>query len=151
MANLKFGGEEEFAAPPHELFRRLTDLDALAASIPDLVTSQPIDERTLEAVVRPGFSFLRGTLKMRITFPELEPTTKAKMLINAQGIGVTMGVVSLMQLTSSAVGTKLTWEAEVTELKGLVSTLSGGLIKAAAEQVIRHGWSQLHKQLENKG
>ena len=34
MANLKFGGEEEFAAPPHELFRRLTDLDALAASIP---------------------------------------------------------------------------------------------------------------------
>lgn len=62
-----------------------------------------------------------------------------------------MGVVSLMQLASSAVGTKLTWEAEVTELKGLVSTLSGGLIKAAAEQVIRHGWSQLHKQLENKG
>jgi carbon monoxide dehydrogenase subunit G len=104
MANLKFGGEEEFAAPPHELFRRLTDLDALAASIPDLVTSsQRIDERTLEAVVRPGFSFLRGTLKMRITFPELEPTTKAKMLISAQGIGVTMGVVSLMQLRSSAV------------------------------------------------
>ena len=109
-----------------------------------------VDERTVDCVVRPGFSFLRGTLKLRIAFTEFEPTTKAAMLINAQGIGLTMAAVTKMQLAPTGEGTKLAWQAEVTELKGLVATVSGGLIKAAAEQLIRHGWGEMHKRLGAK-
>jgi carbon monoxide dehydrogenase subunit G len=145
--NLQFSGQEHFNAPPHEVFRFLTDIDSLTASIPDLVSSQRVDDRTVDCVVKPGFSFLRGTLKMRIAFVDFEPTSKATMLINAQGIGLTMGAVTKMQLAPTGEGTRLDWQAEVTELKGLVATLSGGLIKAAAEQVIRHGWGQMHKRL----
>lgn len=150
MAKLQFSGEEHFAAPPHEVFRHLTDVDSLTASIPDLVSAQRVDERTVDCVVRPGFSFLRGTLKLRIAFTEFEPTSQATMLINAQGIGLTMGAVTKMQLAPTGEGTRLDWQAEVTELKGLVATVSGGLIKAAAEQVIRHGWSQMHQRLSGK-
>ncbi len=70
-APLTFGGEESFAAPPERLFGLLTDLDGLADTIPDLVSSHRVDDRTLECVVRPGFSFLRGTMRVTIRLGEL--------------------------------------------------------------------------------
>src|SRR4051812_43830427 len=70
---LTFGGEETFSVPPERLFAALTDLDQLTKIIPDLVSSERIDERTLKCVVRPGFSFLRGTLKLQISIIDRQP------------------------------------------------------------------------------
>jgi carbon monoxide dehydrogenase subunit G len=147
MATLQFGGEELFLAPPDKVYALLTDLDGLGASIPDLVSAQRVDERTLNCTVRPGFSFLRGTMKLKITLDELAPPTQATLRIDSQGIGVAMKVVSRMSLEPDGAGTKLTWSADVPEMKGLVATVSPGLVKAAAEQVIRHGWKQMHVRL----
>lgn len=152
MAVLQFGGEERFVAAPEKVYALLTDLDGLGASIPDLVSAQRVDERTLNCTVRPGFSFLRGTMKLKITLDELTPPpenvpSKATLRIDSQGIGVAMKVVSRMTLEPDGTGTKLTWSADVPEMKGLVATVSPGLVKAAAEQVIRHGWKQMHERL----
>ena len=38
-------------------------------------------------------------------------------------------------------------DARVDELKGLISAVSPGLIKAAADQVIRHAWTAVRKAL----
>lgn len=152
MANMEFEGEETFAAPRERVYALLVDLDALPASIPDLTSSKKVDDRTLEAVVRPGFSFLRGTMKLRFTLDELTPTTHAVLKIDASGIGVSMKVASRMQLSDATApdgspATKLVWKAEVSDLKGLVATVSPGLVRAAADQVVRNGWSQLHAKL----
>lgn len=147
MPALQFGGEEQFAAPREKVFALLTDLDGLGASIPDLVAAKRVDDRTLECTVRPGFSFLRGTMKLRITLDELAPPSAAVMKIDSSGIGVSMKIVSRMTLTPEAAGTKLTWQADVSEMKGLVATVSPGLVTAAADQVVRHGWKQLHDRL----
>jgi carbon monoxide dehydrogenase subunit G len=152
MATLQFGGEERFAADPKRVYALLTDLDGLGSSIPDLVSAERVDERTLQCVVRPGFSFLRGTMKLKIGLDELASPDEsgqgsATLKIDASGIGVAMKVVSLMKLEPDGAGTKLTWSASVPEMKGLVATVSPGLVKAAADQVIRHGWKQMHERL----
>lgn len=147
MTTLQFGGEERFVASPEKVYELLTDLEGLGASIPDLVKAERVDERTLNCTVRPGFSFLRGTMKLKITLDELAPPSQALLKIDAQGIGVAMKVVSRMTLEPDADGTKLIWNAEVPEMKGLVATVSPGLVKAAADQVIRHGWKQMHERL----
>ena len=108
MPALQFGGEEQFAAPPEKVFALLTDLDGLGASIPDLVAAKRVDDRTLECTVRPGFSFLRGTMKLRITLDELAPPSATVMKIDSSGIGVAMKIVSRLTLTPDAAGTKLT-------------------------------------------
>ena len=148
MADLRFDGEERFGAPPERVFALLTDLDRLGTSIPDRVSSERVDERTLNAVVRPGFSFLRGTMKLRVTLEELNPPTSAVMRIDSQGIGVSMQVESRMTLTPDGDGTKVVWQSNVTQMKGLVATISPGLVRAAAEQVVQSGWKQLHEQLD---
>jgi carbon monoxide dehydrogenase subunit G len=144
---LEFGGEERFAAPPEKLFALLTDLDAMAATIPDLVSSEKVDERTMKCVVRPGFSFLRGTMRLTITLGEVTEPSCAAMSVAAQGIGVGMNVASQLNISADGAGSRLDWKARIEELKGLISAVSPGLITAAADQVIRHAWGQVRKQL----
>ncbi len=143
----QFGGEEHFAATPERLYAQLTDLDAMMKTVPDLVSAERVDERSMRAVVRPGFSFLRGTLKLVISLTDTQPPSAAAMTIAAQGIGVSMRVVSHLQIAGAGTGSKLTWDAQLAEVKGLAAALSPSLIKAAADQVIRHAWTQVRKQL----
>jgi carbon monoxide dehydrogenase subunit G len=144
---IEFGGEETFRAAPEALYALLTNLDAMAVTIPDLVSAERVDERTLKCVVRPGFSFLRGTMKLAIALGDTTPLERATMNVTAQGIGVGMNVISRLAIAPEGTGSKLTWSAEVAELKGLIAAVSPGLISAAADQVIRHAWSQVREQL----
>ena len=146
-ATNEFGGEERFAATPEKLYGLLTNLDAMSATIPDLVSSERVDERTLKCVVRPGFSFLRGTMKLTLTLGDTLPPSSAAMTVSAQSIGVAMDVASQLSISPEGAGSRLLWTARIEKLKGLISAVSPGLIKAAADQVIRHAWSQVRKQL----
>ncbi len=146
-APIEFGGEETFAAPPEKLYGLLTDLDAMAATIPDLESSEKVDDNTLKCVVRPGFSFLRGKMKLSISLGETNPPEHAGMNVTASGIGVGMDVVSQLDISPEGAGSRLTWSARVDNRKGLISAVSPTLIKGAADQVIRHAWQQVRKQL----
>ncbi len=143
----EFGGEESFASPPEHVYALLTDLDAMAGTIPDLVSSEKVDGRTLKCVVRPGFSFLRGTLKLTIQLAECLPSQQAAMNVEAQGIGVGMRVASELSIVPEDAGSRLLWRARVVERKGLLAAVSPSLIRGAADQVIRHTWSAVRKRL----
>ncbi|MBI3837971.1 MAG: hypothetical protein HY288_08565 [Planctomycetia bacterium] len=117
MANqiTEFGGEERFAASPEKLYELLTNLDAMASSIPDLVSAEKVDGRTMKCVVRPRFSFLRGTMRLTITLaeaseprldqsrrrpghsPRLEPGSQATRRVNKPRIFATKFRLARMQ------------------------------------------------------
>lgn len=143
----EFGGQEQFRASPEALFGLLTNLDAMAATIPDLVSAEKVDDRTLKCVVRPGFSFLRGTMKLNLSLGETVAPERATMHVDAQGIGVGMKVVSQLAIAPRDGGSQLDWSASIVERKGLIAAVSPSLIKAAADQVIRHAWQQVRATL----
>ncbi|HEX4149407.1 MAG TPA: SRPBCC domain-containing protein [Pirellulales bacterium] len=147
---LEFGGTETFAAPPERVFNTLTDLDGLAALIPDLVSSERSGPDALNCVVRPGFSFLRGTLKLKIEVAELVPPQRATMRVAAQGIGVAIRIESNLGIEPVPEGSRLIWAARIVEMKGLVATLSPALVRAAADQVIRHAWQQVGEKVSRQ-
>lgn len=144
---MQFGGEERFDVPPRTLFDQLTDLDAMASTIPDLVSSERSGPDTLKCVVRPGFSFLRGTMKLQISIGDLQAPEKATMRVDAQGIGISMRLESHLNIVPDGAGSLLKWDAQVLEMKGLISTVSPGLVKAAADQVVRMAWEGVRKKM----
>lgn len=144
---IEFGGEERFAASPERVYAQLTDLDAMAALIPDLVSSERVDERTLKCVVRPGFSFIRGTLRMTVALGDCQAPHQAAMNVAGQGIGMSMQVASQLKIEADGDGSRLDWTARVEQLKGLVAAVSPGLISGAADQVIKHTWDKLRASL----
>ena len=145
--SLEFGGQEVFGAPPERVFAALTDLDGLARIIPDVESSARPDENTLTCVVRPGFSFLRGTLNLTVTAQDVRPPEWADMRTVAKGIGTQITIESKLELTAHGSGSQLNWQAEITERKGLVAAVSTALVKAAADQVIRQAWANVRKEL----
>lgn len=144
---IEFGGLERFAAGAERLYALVTDLGAMAGTIPDLVSTEAADERTLKCVVRPGFSFLRGTLRLTIALADCQPPDRAAMNVEAQGIGLSMRVASQLQIAREGDGARLAWTARIEDLRGLISAVSPALIRAAADQVIRHTWSEVRKKL----
>ena len=143
----EFGGEERFAADAARLFDALTHLDSLAAGIPDLISSEKVDERTLKCVVKPGFSFLRGTLKLTIAIAELKPPGEAVMKIAGQGIGAAIAIDSRLEIEPAGAGSLLKWHAQIATASGLLAAVPSGLVKAAAEETMRRAWRQVRVQL----
>ncbi|HQU41168.1 MAG TPA: SRPBCC domain-containing protein [Pirellulales bacterium] len=147
MTGTQFGGEEAFQADPQRLFATLTDLDTLAASIPDLVSAERPDPQTLKCVVKPRFSFLRATLRMTIRLSDLDPPRSAKMHIASEGIGVSMQITSSLNIENEGTGSRLRWTATIDRVGGLMATVPAGLVKGAADQVIRQAWQQVRVKL----
>lgn len=148
MMNLpEFGGEELFGAAPERVFAAVTDLDVLADTIPDLVSSERPDARTLKCVVKPRFSFLRATLRLTITLEDLRPPQSARMHIAGQGIGASIEVSSSLTMEAEGSGSRLRWTARIERTGGLMATVPSGLLKGAADQVIRQGWQQVRERL----
>ncbi len=146
-AAIEFGGEEHFDTTPDRLYAVLTDLDIVANNIPDLKSSERVDERTLRCVVRPGFAFIRGTMKLTITMDELNPPESATMRIDAKGIGAKFRVESHFEISSDGAGSLLKWKADIPQMSGLVATISPALLRGAADQVIRQGWEKTRLSL----
>jgi 2-furoyl-CoA dehydrogenase large subunit len=146
--DLTFGGEEVFAAPVERVFALVTDLDALVRVLPDVESSERVDERTVRCVVRPGVSFLRGKLTTTITLADVVANESAVLRLDSKGIGVQIGVEATLQFAPHDGGSKLTWQAKVTRRTGLVAAVSSGLIRGAAQQTIRRGWENARAMLE---
>jgi carbon monoxide dehydrogenase subunit G len=144
---LEFGGEEIFSAPPERLFSVVTDLATLAATIPDLVSSERPNPQTLKCVVKPKFSFLRATMRLTITLSDVEPPRSATMHIAAEGIGASMQVASSLTIEPEGSGSRMIWRAKIERMGGLMATVPGGLVKGAADQVIRQAWQQVREKL----
>lgn len=144
-------GEETFNAPPARVYAALTDLDDLAKNIPDVQSSSKVDDRTLQCTVRPGFSFIRGTLKCKIHLAETRPSEFVKIAVTASGIGMGMEIESRLNIVPVDGGakSKLVYEAQVMSRSGLVSAVPSGLIQGAADKTIKEGWDKLRQRVES--
>lgn len=143
-----FGGQEVFNAAPDKVFAFLTNVDEMAKTIPDLVSAEKVDDRTLKCVVKPGFSFLRSTMRLTVT---MEPDAAAKtavMRVKADGLGVGMQTESHLKVTGTGAESKVDWTAQVTEMRGLISLVGSSLIKGAAEKTVKDGFAALRRELE---
>lgn len=147
-----FTGTELMHADVERVFATLTDLGGIAPLLPGLVSHEVIDARTMKAVVRPGFSFVRTTMKLTFALGETQPPAHAAMNIMAAGIGAGMEIEANVQLAPAEAGaTRVDWQARVKRLSGLLTHVGPSLIQGAANQVIADGWTAVRRKIEAAG
>ncbi|MBM4105641.1 MAG: hypothetical protein FJ257_05020 [Phycisphaerae bacterium] len=142
-----FLGDTTLPFPPPAVRDALVGLEGVARNMGDVTSVERVDARTLKLVVRPGFSFIRGTLRVTMTIDEVEPGRKLVQTAKSEGIGLSMTIESAITLEPAGTGTKASWEARVVERKGLVSAIGASLIQAAANKVLEDGWNAVRKTL----
>lgn len=144
---LRFEGDRDFALPPAEVFAKLTDVSFLVGCIPDVETVRAVESDRAELVLRPGFSFVRGTLEVTMRMLE-KAGSAARVQLLSKGIGSSSEVEATLELTPAESGTRVHWAAEVKSLGGLLKMVPAGLIRGAAEKVINEAWTRIAAELE---
>lgn len=140
---LVFEGDQDFFQPPDVVWSKLTDPGFLVRCIPDVqsVAREGPDEAVF--TLRPGFSFVRGTLQVTLQVVEANKPVSARLRANSKGIGTSSDVEATLSLAPHNGGTRVHWVAEVKELGGLLKAVPQGLIKASAQKVIADIWSAI--------
>jgi carbon monoxide dehydrogenase subunit G len=143
---LRFEGDRDFGLTPAEVAGRLGDARFLVRCIPDAEAIKETDATTATCVLRPGFSFVRGTLDVTLKV-EPDGSDRAKVLLHSKGVGSTSDVEAVLTFAAHETGTRVHWSAEVTKLGGLLKLVPQGLIRGAAEKVINDVWATIEKRL----
>jgi carbon monoxide dehydrogenase subunit G len=142
-----FTGEDTLPVSAAQAYAALTDVETLARVIPDRVSSERVDDRTLRCTVRPGFTFLRANMKLTLTITRASPDTAVDMHITSQGIGAAMDIDCRMRIQGDNGTSRIAWEAQINQLSGLIAAVSPALIRSAADKVICDGWEALRAEL----
>jgi carbon monoxide dehydrogenase subunit G len=144
---LRFEGDRDFALPPAEVFGHLSDPGFLVQCIPDVesVTAQEANQASL--VLRPGFSFVRGTLEVQLEVADAVAPRLLRVLLHSKGIGSSSEVEASLALAEHEGGTRVHWIAEIKSLGGLLKMVPTGLVRGAAQKVIADAWDRVAARL----
>src|SRR3954470_9844820 len=106
---LRFEGDRDFALPQAALFAKLSNARFLAECVPDVESSTVHGSERADLVVRPGFSFVRGTLKTTLTIAEAVDSERVRVELHSAGIGATADVEATLHLSPLESGTRAHW------------------------------------------
>ena len=99
-----------------------------------------------DLVLRPGFSFVRGTLEVKLHLVEREAPGATFQLLS-KGIGSSSEVRATLAVSENGAGSRVHWLAEVMSLGGLLKMVPAGLIRGAAEKVINDAWDRIGRAM----
>lgn len=144
---MQFDGDQAFSLSPAELFAKLRDARFLLDCVPDVeeVTLSDLDSAVFR--IKPGFSFVRGSLDITLKVMEATDPTSIRYLVHGKGIGASNDVEAALAISANGSGASVRWTAEVKNLTGLLKMVPKGLIKASAQKVILDMWGIIGSKL----
>jgi 2-furoyl-CoA dehydrogenase large subunit len=143
----RFEGDKDYALPPEAIFAKLTDPAFLVQCLPDVSEVKSVGADEAQLTLRPGFSFVRGTLEMTLRVLERTAPTAARLRMESKGIGSSSVVEATLTLTPQGSGTRVHWVGEIQSLGGLLKLVPSGLVRGAAQKVIGDVWNAVEAKL----
>src|SRR4029077_20364403 len=128
---LHFEGDKDFSQAPAELYAKLSDPRFVVDCVPDVESVARAEPEIVVCILRPGFTFVRGTLELTIRVADAVSAQSLRWLLHTKGIGTTSDVETALTFTPQNGGTHLHWTADIKELGGLLKAVPKGLVQAA--------------------
>ena len=145
---MQFEGDKDFPLPPSEIWPRLSDARFLVDSLKNSPEVLLREENAAEWRVKPSASFISGTMDSRLEITERKPPEEMKVVLTGKGVGSSSMTVVVFKLMPHEGGTRIHWQAEITQLTGLLKMIPKGLIQGAARKVIEDVWDGVDQQLK---
>lgn len=147
---LHFEGDTDLAQPPHDAWAKLSDARFLVQCVPGVEKVVQAEPGDAKCVLRPGLSFVRGTLEVTAKIVEAVVDEKVRIACHGKGIGSSNDLDLALAFAPKDAGTRIHWIADVKNLSGLLRAVPSGLLQAAAQKVIAQVWDAAKKKLEEK-
>ncbi|HEX5272524.1 MAG TPA: carbon monoxide dehydrogenase subunit G [Gemmataceae bacterium] len=144
----QFDGDRDFALPPQALWEKLSDARFLVKCIPDVQSVARAEPGEAVCTIRPGFSFVRGTLELTLRVAEAVPAQSVRLLLLSKGMGNSSTVEATLALAPHETGTRVHWVAQIKEMGGLLKMVPQGLVRGAAQKVVADAWTAVEARLK---
>jgi uncharacterized protein len=149
-ADMQFEGDKDFPLPPAEVWPKLSDARFLVDSLKNSPEVLLREEHAAEWRVKPAASFISGTMDTRLEITERKPPEEMTVVLTSKGIGSSSTTVVNLKLMPNEGGSRIHWQAEITQLSGLLKMIPKGLIQATAKKVIEDVWDGVDQELRKQ-
>lgn len=143
---MRVSGTHHIPAPPVEVFAALLNPDVLARCIEGCERLVRVDSETFEADLRLGIGPVRGNYRGAARISELREPESLVLTVDGKGPTGFVHGRAAMRLAPAAEGTDLTCEADA-QVGGLIATVGGRFLDAAARQMLDRFFRALETQL----
>jgi uncharacterized protein len=144
---LHLEGTESLGLPKERVFQLLTDPSFLARSIPDAQDARVMEDKSVEAKMKIGISFLTTTMATKMRVVDLVPPQHAKLLVEGSGSGSSMKISSDFDLEGDN-PTAMKWAADA-EITGVMAGIGSSIIKGFADKKVREIFQDIKKAMES--
>ena len=145
---MHFEGTFEVKAPKEKVFSIIMDPNQISKCMPDLQKLEVKSQDDFTAVVRAGVSFIKGDFSLHFLTVEKTPPTHAKLTARGSGIGSTIDMETMMDLSDVASGgTAMKWSSDA-KFGGRIASVGQRLINGQAEKIIKQLFDCLRTTLE---
>jgi len=148
---LQFKGEKKLGQDPQTCWTKLTDLQFFRQCISNIESASQPGPDQVQFKLRPGVSFVRGTLEVTVKVERTEIGKSARYIIKSRSIGISSDAEAILSVEPGPGGTHLQWTVVIKTLGGLLKAVPQGLIKASAQKVITDIWSAVEQNLRGFG
>lgn len=145
---MRFQGDVTIEAPRQRAWEFLTDPHQVTRCAPDVQSLDVQDDQRFTAVVRAGVGPVKGTFTFAVTWLEREAPARARVQARGKIPGSAVDMMTEMTLTETGdAQTLLHWEADVS-VKGVIASVGGRLIQAAADKITQQLFACIRSKLE---
>lgn len=133
---MQLEGTVTIAAPPDEVWKFLTDPNAVGKCVPGLQSMQIIEpDKKFGAIASIGLGSVKVTFNADVEWLELDPPNRAKMRVHGVAPGSSMDATSEMKLSSGVDSqTEMAWTADVVVV-GKIATLASRLMGSVTQKL----------------
>ena len=134
---MNVNGEREFEAPRATVWSVLNDPAAMASMMPGVESFDVHDDKRWTANVKIPLGL--GGLKMKVDMEKTDERENemAVMHIKGQGVGAMMNMQTKFELSDTATGTKMHYDAEV-KIAGPVGSMGQRVLQPIVNQQVQH-------------
>lgn len=134
---MQFNGEFEVAAKRHEVYSFISDIDKITGIIPDVISSEKIDDVTARLVAKAGVSFIKGKFNLVLEVTEKMVDDSVRIVARGTGSGGSVDLkASYTLVDAEGDTTAVMWVVEM-NLGGVMASMGARVINGAAEKYIK--------------
>lgn len=130
---MRFSGTERIPAAREQVWKFLTDPQAIAQCVPDVESLDVVDPSRFKAQVKAGIGPVRGKFGFDVVWKELTEPSRARMSAQGKSGGSAVTVDSTMDLADAGGETDLAWSADVVA-HGLIASVGARLLDGFAKK-----------------
>ena len=145
---MQFEGDKDFPLPPDQVWPKISDARFLVDSLKNLEQVLLREPDVAEWRVKPAASFISGTMDTRLEITERKPPEEMTVVLASKAIGSSSTTVVQLKLLPHKAGSLIHWQAEITQMTGLLKMIPKGLIQATARKVIEDVWAGVGERLK---